>query len=670
MPTEAQLIEALKKADAAGDTEAANRFAQIIKEQRGASAPKKQQPAKPTAAPIKAGDVARSGLQGLTLGFSDEMGAGIAAAAAKAAQAVGAVPGDETYAQIYRGMKKQVEADQQQFAQQHPVIAGGSELAGGLALGGPALKAAAGVAPTMMQLAKHGAKTGAMFGGAYGAGKAETGETLGESAASTAKGAAKGAALGGVAGGILTPAIGLAGRTTQSLGGVVKNAIGKQSDKVAKDFAEAMTDDEAAAIVGEIAQKSGMSADDIVAKMQQLGKKSTLADVDENFAGLLHDSLSRFSPAKGGVRKQFADRLLGEHDDVIQSLYQQSGATADDIYNALSKSEATRQKLASPLYKKAFSQDIAEGVLDNPKLKRNEVIQRALTAGEKYAKSDPDRLTELAAEKGAEFVQKPLMPMERWHYAKKALWDKEQAFRRTGNNEMANNIAKNRKLVDGVLNSSPEYAEARKIWSSSLEADAAGEIGQDIMKMPAREFKQAIGDMNAAELERVKMGVMNTLTTKIESTADKRSVARGIVERVDMREKLKSVFGGEKEVEALMKNADKWDAFRQTYQKIAGGSPTKERLQEGAEIGRLVEAVKGPMKQKMLDMLTGERLDSQRAASVAKILSKEGLSKAEVERLININRKMFTPGQGTQAITKATTMPIVSATTERKQIAR
>jgi hypothetical protein len=166
------------------------------------------------------------------------------------------------------------------------------------------------------------------------------------------------------------------------------------------------------------------------------------------------------------------------------------------------------------------------------------------------------------------------------------------------------------------------------------------------------------------------MGVMNTLTTKIESTADKRSVARGIVERVDMREKLKAVFGGEKEVEALTKNADKWDAFRQTYQKIAGGSPTKERLQEGAEIGRLVEAIKGPMKQKVLDLLTGERLDSQRAASVAKILSKEGISKADVERLININRKMFTPGKGTEALTKSATMPIVSATTERKQIAR
>jgi hypothetical protein len=126
----------------------------------------------------------------------------------------------------------------------------------------------------------------------------------------------------------------------------------------------------------------------------------------------------------------------------------------------------------------------------------------------------------------------------------------------------------------------------------------------------------------------------------------------------------------QKEVEALTKNADKWDAFRQTYQKIAGGSPTKERLQEGAEIGRLVEAIKGPMKQKVLDLLTGERLDSQRAASVAKILSKEGLSKADIERLMTINRKVFTPGKGTEALTKSATMPIVSATTERKQIAR
>src|SRR6478609_10088113 len=109
------------------------------------------------------GDVAmgtiRSGLQGGTLGFSEEIGAGIAAAAAKAAQAVGATPGDKTYMEIYRQMRDSEAAKQKQFETKHPVIAGVAELAGSLPVGGAAIKGA-GAAPALFELAKQGLKQG------------------------------------------------------------------------------------------------------------------------------------------------------------------------------------------------------------------------------------------------------------------------------------------------------------------------------------------------------------------------------------------------------------------------------------------------------------------------------------------------------------------------------
>jgi hypothetical protein len=655
MPTEAQLIDALRKADAANDTVAANRFAELIKQKRAEVVAPTQPPMQPEQSMI--GGTLRAAGQGMTLGFSDELGGAVGALAAKASGDT--APISDIYADISGGIR----ADQKRFSAEHPIISTAAEVAGGLPVGGAMFKGA----KTLPDIMKAGAKGGALFGGAYGAGTSE-GDLV-----DRAKGATLGATVGGVTGGVVPLAMTGAGRISQAALGRAKIALSPESGKIAKDAAEAMTDDEAAAIVGEIAQRTGMTADDIANKLEKLGSKATLADVDENFAFTLHDAISRFSPAKGAVRSQYAERLLGEHADTIGTLSKQfDNYSADDVYSALEKSAESRRKIAGPMYDVAFAKEIPEGVLDNPKIKHNEVIQKALTAGVKYAKSDPDRLATLTTEKGREFVQKPLMPMERWHYAKKALWDKEQSFRRAGNNEMANNIAKNRKLVDEVLNSSPEYASARKIWSSSLEADNAATVGRDIFKMPAREFEMAIKDMNPHELEMAKMGALSQASEKIEGVADKRSVARKLVENEAMRKKVSALFGGEKQVDALMKNADTWDTFRRTNNLLSQQSKTREFTQANQEITSIMDAVTSGVKEKMMRIITGERMNAERAASVAKILSKEGLTRDEIQRLVQLNKKMFQPGTVTKATQRATsieaTKPIIGMMSEKQTL--
>ena len=563
-------------------------------------------------------DPARAALQGITMGFADEAGAGLAAAGAKLAGS------NEPIGDIYRGMKQQEEGEQKQFSQDHPAIATGAEIAGAIV---PAvLTAGAATAPqTLMQAAKTGAKIGGLQGAAYGAGTAETGQDMAESALNTATGAGKGGLLGVVAGGTLSPAVVGVGKLTKGVVSSVANSFGKGDER------------KAVAIIRKVAQDAGISAEDAAEQLRNLGPKATLADVDENFLIKAKNAVNQYGPQKQAFRELVTDRQLGEHGDVLGLLSKKTGGfTGDDVYTALQQTGVERSKAASPLYDKAFAAEIPEKVLDNPKLKHNEIIQKALRDGEKYAKSDPDRLVTIAADGSIDNVQKPLAPMERWHYAKKALWAKEQKLRRAGDKELANNMAKNRMLVDDVLNSSPEYKQAREIWSSSEDAIEAAKVGQDIFKMSPEEFKQAVAGMNEHDLQMAKMGVMNAATDKAGATKDARSIAGMLTDTENQRKKIKALFGGEKELNELMKNATKWETFRKTKNTLTSGSATAELLTTSAQdaAADIISNPRAAITNKMIEALRGSRMSPETAQAVGKIMSRQGWTDAEITKLI------------------------------------
>lgn len=131
--------------------------------------------------PYSAGaETARAGLQGLSLGFADEL---------EAALRSGAISGQE-----YETIRDQLRAKQEAFARENPKTALAAEVAGGLAtpLG---VFGAATKAPSILR----SALTGAGIGGVQGAGKSTSEENLaGDVVAGTLTGGGIGAGLGTV----------------------------------------------------------------------------------------------------------------------------------------------------------------------------------------------------------------------------------------------------------------------------------------------------------------------------------------------------------------------------------------------------------------------------------------------------------------------------------------
>jgi hypothetical protein len=159
-------------------------------------------------------------LDGLTLGWADEVGAAIAAGMVKlTGQDNGA-----SYGEIYDSMIGSLTEEQKAYEEAHPVASTGLKIAGGIASPIPMGKAVQSVTKAgggMLAKTSVGALEGAVIGSVYGAGSAEQGEK--------GEGARTGAAWG--AGGSLAMSAIAKG------GGAVWNSVAKK--RIAEDLKKA-----------------------------------------------------------------------------------------------------------------------------------------------------------------------------------------------------------------------------------------------------------------------------------------------------------------------------------------------------------------------------------------------------------------------------------------------
>tara|TARA_R110002012_G_C11645463_1_gene611004 strand:- start:8 stop:1732 length:1725 start_codon:yes stop_codon:yes gene_type:complete len=170
MPNSKQILEALKKADASGNTQDAQKLAKMYKKAiEIENRPKIN----------KFGEGARSLIEGLTFGSSDELGGFGSFIGAKAADMFG--PNNEgatTDDNYYKTARDNIRAKQKEFERQNPVLKTGLEIVGGIAIpGGIAktgiTKGGAAFNKNIPDFLKGSTAQGAGYGSLYGIGTAD-----------------------------------------------------------------------------------------------------------------------------------------------------------------------------------------------------------------------------------------------------------------------------------------------------------------------------------------------------------------------------------------------------------------------------------------------------------------------------------------------------------------
>jgi hypothetical protein len=296
--------------------------------------------------------------QGVTLGFGDELNAGVRAAGDYIGSPFKLGDG-APYLEAFRQRLGHERALLDQTREENPKSMLGGELAGSMLLPGGAAKAT-----TVAGAAAKGAVGAGAFGAVSGAGNAEGG--LGE----RAKGAATGAALGSLFGAGAGAAVGVGTKAFRSAMGRVAKAPTVEGLKVAKNLAYKAVDD-----AGETFTPEELKATATAAREAIEGMGNYVPDVDKQTAAALTImernagapmTLGQLDKIRQGLWKRLeaAPNEVGIHDaiDAIDDLVQ-TKAGASELMDAarLANAQFKKSELLENAFKKAQDQTSATG---------------------------------------------------------------------------------------------------------------------------------------------------------------------------------------------------------------------------------------------------------------------------------------------------------------------
>ena len=606
MPTKEQLESALVNADKAGDVAAAKALANALK--RGEFDQTRPQ----EAGPRNWYDPIRSVLQGATLGFSDEIGAGIAAVPAS-------IQTGKPYGEVYSNMHSQLGRERRQYRGNHPGESMALEAAGGVSTG-----LASGAKVLGSNLARNApqwlrtAGVGAAEGGIYGAGSSSQGERV------------KGTVAGGATGAVLAP-----------VAGAAMSGAGKVLAPVARAFKEHMTytpKTQAVDVLRKVADDAGLSVDDIVNQYNKLGDDAALVDVDENFRGLMRALSDRSGTAKREARAVIESRQMGNVDRLVSTIERTTGRKAGEFVDTVKSLKAERNAKAEPFYSQSWTASPSEAMLDLAKNRPS--IKAALTRGIK-----------LAADEGEDISQSTF---KQFHYAKMALDDSVGKALRAGNNNHARILinAKNQLLTE-MDKASDAYRQARNLYAGDSELLNAATKGQDLFKMRPDEIDDIVSGFGDSEKALFRHGAVKAIVDKLEDSQLTHDNARKLVNSKSMQRKLSTLFDSPDDLRAFITQAMREREFTRTRQVVAGGSPTSQNTQMqkqlddyAAQAFSFLDGAKGGVISAVLTTLKGKPITPETIDQAARVLLDNGITERQI-------RDIFTRAgiiQGVQAV--------------------
>lgn len=529
----------------------------------------------------------RAGLQGATLGTSDEIAGGIAA--------VGALwPGGKAPGQAYTDEVGRERERMAQFGQEHPVANIAGQMAGAvipaLALG-PAVSEIASLARPVGTVG-HVMTEGAIFGGAAGAGRAQGGPVK------RLKGAVGGGFLGAATAGLAKGATGLAGRALDATGlrpsrptpmpsaAAPATAVQPKPGFAARaiDSAEDRADDK----LLQAMQRDKLTTADVRAQAAA-NPNAPLALIDAgpkegNVLNLAKAARTLPGEQKAMLSTTLEDRGKGELGRLRAALVKRTGLPQEFSEDTADEIVRTRAANAKPLYDKLEGVYIKDPDETFTKILDDPAFAEAYKRGARIAKRQGYKVPDLYDADG-NFQGNKTIPVRVFDYVNRGLRDMRKSDTGIGPAEWGSIQEKRVELLNHVDELVPEFKAARKQYAGDSELlDAWDEA--DGFWGKATDFRSAakkIGSMAADAKNMFRRRAMDDLLSDLGDQRDMTDQAGKITSTPNFREKLRLLFDKADDAEAFLKDAGLESRMDLSRQRLSRGSDTAENLASQAD---------------------------------------------------------------------------------------
>lgn len=496
-----------------------------------------------TAPPIGGQPAGRASLtdvvvQGIGLGFADEIAGAAAVVADKALGLAGVRPSKPAADVFEQGRaRKEQEIENVPASLRLPV-----EIAGGLLTGGLVGKGAVnllGKVPGLAQapaLAKA-AVVGGGEGAVAGVGFAQPGDRV--------TGAAIGAATGTVLG-VAVP-LTIKGITTAINRSTILRGMGKAARQSALRVLEALKSDD-------------ITLDQAQARLGRLGGEAIVADVGEENVKQIAQAVT----GTAGKGRRQAGRVLGQRSKnagrrVVQAIRNiVAGDDAGEVVDTLVKERSAAAKV---FYDRAY----AVGVVDDPVI--NQLIGRKIikegagkkrlvglervvkSRGKKRVIQQGGSSPLVSAIKEAKRLDPSLKDLPDNHMilldrAYKAIGGKANKARVSGDGPRSNALNDIRlRLRERLVELNPAYGDALDTFSGQSSMLDALELGRDVFKPKSNITTKTVAALTDSEREMFKVGLADALVNQVESGVITGNAAKRLMRTEKIQKQIRAAFG-------------------------------------------------------------------------------------------------------------------------------
>lgn len=391
---------------------------------------------------------------------------------------------------------------------------------------------------------------------------------LGFSALSGA-GAEFGRELGGeegaLIGSILAPATVAAGQ------GVIKKGfdLGKGGiesiSKAFDDSVEGMSEEGAARMMAESLERSGMTADDAIKQLADLGPEAIPADISNNFARRLKEAANVSPRIEAQQRTILNERQAGSADRILSAMDDATGTSGLTVDDEIVRLENIFEPKINELYGKAAQE--AAGISGG----ENSVLRKSLSgninSAVNKAVKDELKLKELAGSPVSEFTKIDA--------TKRAIDDEiGKAVRKGAMNKASNYLDVKKQLLSEADELIPSYANARNMFAGKKELENAASLGENFFKTNARQMKEISDTMGASEKKVYTLAAKRALVDKLSDEKTTTDIVNKLFSRNGDVDKLKSFFGSDEAFKTFKDTLEKEAQFALTRRAIQGGPTT------------------------------------------------------------------------------------------------
>ena len=510
-----------------------------------------------------------SALQGLTLGFGDE----IAGAAGAVAGGVGNLLGKDdgtTFGERYERTRDAVRGAQDQAAIDNPKLAMATKLMAGapfVAVGGPTAGLARAAPVGLVRQGAEAAKVAAALSGIQGAGES-TADTLAGVARDAGGEAMKGAALGGGA----TLGLGAIGRGVSA----VQRAV---SPKSAADFAKLKV----AEALARDSRGNPIAIEDAAEALRKLGPEGRVADAaGESTRGLLDTMATLPGQSKTLVEDAIrarqagrAGRILGAADDALET-------GGRKFVDELTDLAAAKRSESAPLY--AQVRDVPVKLTKEVKALLSRVPMAAWRDTKTIVKADTGVDLDIG-----KLINKRSVPLSVLDSVKRGLYESASGLKREGKGGVARPLDDVRTaLIKRLDEISPKnaqgsiYKQARETFGGFAGMEDALQAGRAAMKDDTLDVAGFVKGLNPGDLQSFRVGALQALRQKVGTEGGQTSLLKFWKEPAT-QERLRAIFGDDTAMSKFVKNLEAESKLKR-LESVGRGSQTASRLAAAGDL--------------------------------------------------------------------------------------